>query len=454
MFSSIARRLSRELETAGKRQGWWDSGGLLVALSGGGDSMAMLALLRMSYGGRIVAAHLEHGFRGEASLEDAKFVEDFFRASGIPCHVRHADVASLRLKGESSETAGRRVRYEFFSEMLERENLPFIATAHNAGDVVETVAHHFFRGTGIAGLSGISERRGRVVRPVLNCTREDLRLFLREAGIPWREDDTNGENIYTRNKLRNGLLPWARSNLNEAADRSILGLADECSRVSANLRTEAENILRLVGRDHPFALAAWDAEATRRLSDTQMPSALRAQAEILGLPVIDRRRMELACEMIRGGGRGRFQWAGDVEVCGGHSLLGWIRRGLLDSPGAEEITLADGGAREVTWGPWPVELEMRRHDHTHASAGNHGRSKTEFMACDASGIVEISDADSFMKKNNRAFHVKIPWWSARNTPVLSWKSENSFGKWLPGTRREVRGEGAYAIIAHVFVRER
>jgi tRNA(Ile)-lysidine synthase len=447
-------RLSRELESAGKRQGWWDSGGLLAALSGGGDSMAMLALLRMSYGGRIVAAHLEHGFRGEASLSDAKFVENFCQASGVPCYVRHADVAGLRLKGESSETAGRRVRYEFFGEILERENLSFIATAHNAGDVAETAAHHFFRGTGIAGLSGISERRGRVVRPILNCAREDLRQFLREEGVPWREDETNSENVYTRNKIRNGLLPWARSNLNESADRSILGLAGECSRVSKNLRAEAENILRLVGRDHPFALAAWDAGAACRLSDTQLSSALRAQAEALGLPVLDRHRMELACGMIRGEGRGRFQWAGDVEVCCGHSLLGWIRRGVFDPPDSAEIALTDGGLREAAWGPWTVKLEMKRYDSSRAGIGNSGRSKTAFMSRDASGIVEICDANSFMKKNNLAFHVKIPWWSIHNTPALSWKSENSFESWLPGARREVRGEGAYVIIAHVFVRER
>jgi tRNA(Ile)-lysidine synthase len=414
--------------------------------------MALLSLLRMSYRGRIAAAHLEHGFRGEASMADAAFVENHCRELGVDCYVKHVDVASCRLKGESPETAGRRIRYEFFDEISDKENLPFIATAHNAGDVVETVTHHFFRGTGIAGLSGIAERRGAVVRPLINCSREDLRRFLRAGGIQWREDETNVENCYTRNKIRNELLPLVRSNLNGSVDRSIVGLAGECSLASSGARDEADVLLRLVARDHPFALAAWDSRAARRLSDAQLPATLRAQADMLGLPVADRKRIEEACRLIRGRGRRRFQWAGDVELCCGNALSGWMERRLLEPPGTTCVKLGDGDGFDVEWGPWTIGLRMKRPD----SPGQlkRGISRIELPSHDASGTVEISDANSFMKKNNSGFHVKIPWWSSYNTPVISWKSENSFESQIPGFRGNVRGEGVYVIIAQVFARKR
>ncbi|MCL2683828.1 MAG: tRNA lysidine(34) synthetase TilS [Synergistaceae bacterium] len=453
MASSVEKRLVRELESAGKRQGWWHSGGILVALSGGGDSMALLCLLQIAYSGRIEAAHLEHGFRGEASLADARFVEDFCRDSGIKCHVRYADVESCRRKGESPETAGRRMRYEFLRETRECENLPFIATAHNAEDSAETVAHHFFRGTGITGLSGISERRGCIVRPLINCSRDDLRLFLQIRGIPWREDATNYDNLYTRNKIRNELLPWARSNLNGAADRSILGLAGECSRVSLRLTAEADAMLRLVSRYHPFALAAWDSVATRRMSETQLSFALRSQAEKLSLSVIDRKRIARLAALMRTGRRGRFQWAEDIEVCYGGSLIGWIERRLLEPPAGERFFLSDGDSRSFSWGPWTVELEMRR------GGGDTRKPRAagpcaELQSSDPSGVIELCSPDSYMKKNIPGFHVKIPWWGEANTPLLFWKSENSYGIWYPGTDRDEREKGIYVIIAHVFIRDK
>ena len=413
--------------------------------------MALLCLLLAAFEGRVEAAHLEHGFRGEASLADARFVRDFCRSSGIKCHVKYADVASLRRQGESAEVAGRRIRYEFLSETSERENLPYIATAHNAEDVTETVVHHFFRGTGIAGLSGISERRDRIVRPIINCSRNDLRLYLRTRGIPWREDATNNENNYTRNKIRNDLLPWARSNLNNSTDRSILGLAGECSRVSSRLLTEAGAMLRLVSRNHPFALAAWDSAAARRMSEMQLSSALRLQAELLSLPVIDRKRTVLLSGMIKDNRRGRFQWADDIEVCCGSPLIGWIRRHMLEPPPEARVSLNDGDARNFSWGPWTIELKMRNGGAYSPRGFRSARQYTEFSSRDSSGIVELSSACNFMNIKNPGFHAKIPWWSTACMPVLFLKNGNSCSVWLPGTRRDVRGEGEYVIIARVFV---
>ena len=415
--------------------------------------MALLSLARMAFKGRIVAAHLEHGLRGEASVADARFVEEHCRRHGIVCHTRHRNVAAGRMKGESCEAAGRNMRYEFFEEIRRSENLPFVATAHNAEDAVETVTHHFFRGTGVAGLSGIAGLRGYIVRPLLRCGRDDLRAFLRERGIPWREDETNALNHYTRNKIRNELMPWVRSNINEAADRALLGLADECSELSGCLASEAAVFLRLVARDHPFALAAWDAPAARRLSDIQLTAVLRLQASLLDLPVLDRHRTVELCGLVRRGVRARFQWAGNVEVCCDKALLGWITRDMLTSPPEVRAALSDAEAEpfSVRWGPWTLASRIRRV----LSAGTDYRApgvwRGRMFSRDNCGILSISDANSFMGENKTSFHAKIPWWSARLTPFISWKSENSSVDWLPGVRKEVRDGGDYVIIADVCV---
>ena len=450
MASLVERVLRREIVSAGKRQGWWDSRGILVALSGGGDSMALLSLLQRVYGGRVAAAHLDHGLRGEASSADAEFVENFCRGAGVPCFVRHANVLGDRKKGESAETAGRRMRYEFFGEICERENLPFTATAHNAGDAAETVVYRAFRGSGIAGLAGISERRANIVRPLINCPREDLRSFLRENGIPWREDETNDENHYVRNRIRNTLIPWVRANINESVDRALLGLAEECSRVSSALGAESDILLRLVERWHPFALAAWDTRAARRLSDIQLPEVIRRQAEELCLPVADRRRIADLCGLIRGEGRRRFQWAYDVEVCCGGPVIGWIRRNCFESPGAIQFSIGAGETAAIKWGPWTMAFESK----PACRARRGGVWKAAMPSADGSGTMTVSDADNFFKKNKFYFDVKIPWWSVHNTPIISYESENICCDWLPGTRHTVHKTCDYVIIADVFASAR
>jgi tRNA(Ile)-lysidine synthase len=447
MQTNVEHRLRREFEAAGKRQGWWDAGGILVACSGGGDSMALLSLARIAFKGRVAAAHLEHGLRGEASVADARFVGEYCRTNGIPCHIRRQNVAAGRMKGESCETAGRRIRYEFFDEIRRLENLPFVVTAHNAEDAAETLTHHFFRGTGVAGLSGITGLRGHIARPLVRCGRDDLREFLRERGIPWREDETNALNHYTRNRIRNQLMPWVRSNINEAADRALLGLADECSALSRCLASEAAVFLRLVARDHPFALAAWDAPAARRLPDIQLPEVLRLQASLLGLPVLDRHRTRELCGLVRRGARARFQWAGNVEICCDKTLLGWVTRGMLESPPEARSVLSETNPASLRWGPWTLESRLVRR--IGADYPVSGLWRGLMISRDNCGILSISGVNSFMGKNKTGFHVKIPWWSAPLTPFISWESENSIADWLPGVRKKMCGEGDYVIITNV-----
>ena len=295
--------------------------------------MALLTLLLRCSGGRVEAAHLEHGLRGDASAADARFVRDHCQRVGVRCHIRYARVGDCRRRGESSEAAGRRLRYEFLVEIARDRELPFIATGHNVEDRVETVLFNLFRGTGLAGLAGIPEVTRfdfapdrAVVRPLIDCTRGDLRLYLAAREIPWREDGTNDENLYSRNRIRNELLPWVRRNLNQRAEEVLTGLARECDALNASIEAEAREKLGAIAVEFPVALAAWDIRAARRLPVEQLSHLIRSQGRALSLPVLDRCRTLELCGLIRRSGRWRFQWAGDIEVCAAKPLLGWVRR--------------------------------------------------------------------------------------------------------------------------------
>lgn len=299
--------------------------------------MALLALLMKFYPGKLEAAHLEHGFRGEASMRDADFVREYCEKNDVACHIKYGMVMENRLGGESPEMAGRRMRYEFMSGVAEARGLSFIATGHNAGDVVETMLFNLFRGTGLEGIAGIPDvshlpyaPRTPIVRPVIDCTRGELREFLAENGVQWREDETNDENSYGRNKIRNELLPWVRSNLNERADDALLGLVRECGVVNAAIASEALELLSAVAVPRRIALASWSLCAARRLPAEKLPYVIRAQGKALSLPVLDRRRTLDLCGLILRSGNWRFQWAGDIEACASGGLLGWIRRRDLE----------------------------------------------------------------------------------------------------------------------------
>ena len=430
--------LYKTIQKASEEQGWRNAPGLLLAVSGGSDSMALLSLVRRCYEGRLVVAHLEHGFRGASSLADAAFVEDHCRRVGLPCFVRHADVPNNMKKGESFEMAGRRARYEFFYELLEHEKLSFIATGHTADDTIETMLFHLFRGTGLKGLSGIAPVRGRIVRPLIGCRREELRKFLADEGIPWREDESNDEDHFKRNKIRNQLLPWVRANLNEAPERVLLGLAAQAAEVERESGEKALRVLPWVRRRHPFALAAWDTAVAQGLDDARLAALLRAQGATLGLPLLDRERVEQLRSLIRKSGRWRFQWSGEVEVCGARSLIGWIERRDLDSPGELSVDLAalPGGERQtVRWGRWRIELERENCP----STWRDGLWQSRIWP-DSSGKLRISSAEADFAGGVRA--EKIPWWSLAGWPMI--------GNWIPGWEKCVQEESSYVMIAKVF----
>ena len=202
---------------------------LVVAVSGGADSVALLAALA-DEGYPCVAAHCNFHLRGDESVRDMRFVESLTEQLGIDLYVKDFNVpAAMAETGESVEMACRRLRYDWFDELLTALGGADVAVGHHREDNVETFFLNLARGTGIAGLTGMSYRRGNVVRPLLDCTRAQIEAYLTERGLGYVTDSTNAEDDYKRNRLRNRLLPHFDELMPgalEGVERTMAMLAD------------------------------------------------------------------------------------------------------------------------------------------------------------------------------------------------------------------------------------
>ena len=184
---------------------------VLVALSGGADSVAMLYRLRdeaASRGISICAAHYEHGLRGQASLDDADFVQKLCDELRVPLVIDHGDVRAIAQKlGQGIEQAARTARYEFLESVRQKTGASCIALAHHRDDQVETILMHLLRGAGLHGVVGMKVWDGYLWRPLLNAEKRTLVGYLRDHGYAWREDLTNSVPDNPRNIIRLQALP-------------------------------------------------------------------------------------------------------------------------------------------------------------------------------------------------------------------------------------------------------
>ena len=183
------------------------SGKYILALSGGIDSM-VLANMLLQDKADFVLAHCNFHLRGEESDGDEKFVRDYASQNGLTIYVKHFDTEDYaKGQGISIEMAARELRYAWFEELRQQLNYDYIAVAHHADDQLETFFINLLRGAGIRGLKGMQPVNGHIIRPLLDISREEIRQYAIENGIKWREDHTNAETLYLRNKIRHDLLP-------------------------------------------------------------------------------------------------------------------------------------------------------------------------------------------------------------------------------------------------------
>ena len=183
---------------------------ILLAVSGGVDSMVMMALMSAA-GYKFGVAHCNFQLRGEESDEDDKLVERESQRYGAEFyHIRFDTTGEMERTGESMEMAARRLRYAWFRELCDEHGYSAIAIAHHSNDSIETFFINMLRGTGLRGLTGITTQLGRVVRPMMFATRKDIHDYALAHHIPFREDSSNRTTKYLRNKVRIGLIPMLK----------------------------------------------------------------------------------------------------------------------------------------------------------------------------------------------------------------------------------------------------
>lgn len=217
-----------------------------VACSGGSDSMVLLHLLhslRRQLEIEVLALHLEHGIRGRESLEDAALVETYCREQGIPLRLEHTDVpAYCREHRIGIEDGARQVRQAFFRRAVEESFCSKVATAHHREDNAETILFRLLRGCGIRGACGIQPRRGYLIRPLLETSKNEILGYAAEHSVPYRVDSSNADTSYARNFLRHEVLPVIRKKFPEA-ELSLTRFAENLSPDLRFLDSRAEELL-------------------------------------------------------------------------------------------------------------------------------------------------------------------------------------------------------------------
>jgi tRNA(Ile)-lysidine synthase len=201
---------------------------VIIGISGGADSVCLLFILlelQKTLPFTLEAVHVNHLLREDAA-EDALFVGELCREQGVKLRFFSAKVADLaRVKGLSVEEAGREYRYECFQEAASAHPKAKIAVAHHQNDCAETVLFNLFRGSGLKGLAGIRPVRDNIIRPLLCCERQEIEEYLASRSLSYRQDQSNDEDIYIRNRIRHQLLPLAKE-INSATIKHITNSAD------------------------------------------------------------------------------------------------------------------------------------------------------------------------------------------------------------------------------------
>lgn len=318
---------------------------VVAGVSGGADSVALLHTLwslAPSMGLTLYAAHLNHGIRGASADADEEFVRGLCEFYGVPLYRGHADVPSLaRSHGQTLEQAGRDARYDFLEEARRYFHADVIAVAHHMDDQAETMLLHLTRGAGLAGLTGMKPRRGRVIRPLLSLRRSEIEAYLLQEGLAFCTDETNLLRDGMRNRIRLDVLPYLAEHVNPAIVPALCATAELLARDETYLCENAERELAAARRGEN----AYDRTALAALPPALLGRAVRmALADAGAAANIERVHVEQVTALLRGRTGARLRVPG-ADVWADYALLRIGR--LPEAADAEAFSLPLSRAGET-----------------------------------------------------------------------------------------------------------
>lgn len=219
---------------------------IVLGVSGGPDSLFMLNILnslKQELNIELVVAHINHMIRPEA-VQEEEFVKEFCQKINVPFYSKRIEVEKFANNNKIGlEEAGRKVRYEFFDEVLNKVGANKIAIAHNKNDKVETVIMHALRGSGVSGLQGIQPNNNKIIRPIIEIERSEIEKYCKEQNLNPRIDKSNFDNTYTRNKIRNVVIPYIIKEFNP-------NFVDTITRLSELITEENEFLNKLTEKQY------------------------------------------------------------------------------------------------------------------------------------------------------------------------------------------------------------
>ena len=390
-----------------------------VAVSGGADSVALLHALATLYSSRrLCVIHLNHCLRGSESDADADFVRELAARHGYECFVKREDVASAAESGNRNlEQAGRLCRYRLFGKLVADGACAVVATAHTRSDQAETVLLRLLRGAGGAGLSGIWPAvDGSIVRPMLDVSRSEVLDFLRDRGIAWREDPTNANPAFARNRLRHGLIPALAQGWNPKLEATLANTADWAVEEERYWQRRVQRLLRRCTSASPDGLLL-DVKSARTLHPAELRRLVRS--------ILSRLREETAA-------------AGFGHVEAVRSLVASPRgTGGVDLPGAR----AERSFNTVRF--------IARPDRP---VGDFERPVP------VPGVVPLPGAgDAFFRTRVIDMHDRLTLYNSSIAALLDWDrvpGQLRLRNWRPGDRYRPAGMSATKKIKDLFQRER
>ena len=335
--------ISEQVRSYARAKKLWSPGDrLLLACSGGGDSVALLLILQEltpTEGLELCVAHLHHGLRGKYADEDARFVEELCRRLGMPFTLGRCDVrGEARARKVGLYEAGRKLRQSFMLDTAQEVGATRIAVGHTLDDRAETLLINLLRGTGLRGLTSMRPRHGNFIRPLLGLGRKALRDYLRERGQMWREDSSNLAGG-VRARLRNEVFPLL-DEIGKTDAAAILGRA-------AGILAREEDMLHALGRFWAKQLASGDGIDIDGLGKLPADLARRVVVEAFGRQGLTEERWEALWVWIKSGAQGRLEVSNNRSFVAERGVLILLEEEELAAPALETAILTVPGRLEL-----------------------------------------------------------------------------------------------------------